>query len=40
MWCDGFEFSSYFARHRGRPKMSNCKRVCVGLSRCEHVVPI
>jgi hypothetical protein len=39
MQCDDFE-TSYFARHRGRPKMSNRKRACVGSSRREHAVPI
>ena len=35
MQCDGFETSSYFARHRDRPKMSNRKCACVGSSRRE-----
>jgi hypothetical protein len=40
MQYDGFEISSYFAGHRGRPKMSNGKRARVGLSRRECTVPI
>jgi hypothetical protein len=40
MQCDDFEISSYFARHRDRPKMDNCKHACVGSSSREHVVPI
>jgi hypothetical protein len=39
MQCDDFE-TSYSARHRDRPKMSNRKSVCVGSSRCEHAVTI
>jgi hypothetical protein len=39
MQYDDFETSSCFARHRDRPKMSNCKCACVGLSRREHAVP-
>jgi hypothetical protein len=38
MQCDDFETSSYFARHRDRPKMSNRKRACVGSSTREHAV--
>jgi hypothetical protein len=30
----------YFTGHRGRPKMSNCKRARVGLSGRECIVPI
>jgi hypothetical protein len=40
MQCDDFEISSFFARHRDRPKMSNRKRACVGSSRRERDVPI
>jgi hypothetical protein len=34
------KFFRIFARLRGRPRMSDCKRVCVGSSRRECTVPI
>jgi hypothetical protein len=34
------EIPFYFARHRDRPKMSNCECACVGSSRRECAVPI
>jgi hypothetical protein len=40
MRYDDFEISSYFTRHRDRPKMGNHKRACVGSSNREHAVPI
>jgi hypothetical protein len=40
MQCDDFETSSYIARHRDHPKMSNHKRACVGSSRRERAAPI
>jgi hypothetical protein len=37
--CDGFETSSYFMRHRDRPKMSNRMHVYTRSSSREHVAP-
>jgi hypothetical protein len=40
MQCDDFEISSFLARHRDRPKMSNRKRACIGSSGRERAVLI